>query len=102
MSKVALVSHDVQTVQGRAGGVGAFVTHFSTLLREAGEQVTIILARAEPEPREVDEVWRARYRSRGIQLIERHNTLPRPDRWCGAWPLTLAEQVGPSLADFDV
>jgi glycosyltransferase involved in cell wall biosynthesis/GT2 family glycosyltransferase len=102
MAKVALVSHDVQTVQGRAGGVGAFVTHFAGLLREAGDEVTIILARAEPEPREVDEVWRARYRAWGIHLIERHNSPPRADRWSDAWPLRLSEQIAPLLEGFDV
>ncbi len=102
MSRIALVTHDVQTVQGRAGGVGAFVTHFGTLLKEAGEDVTIILARANTESLEVDQIWRERYRSWGIQLIELHNTVPRPDRWSDAWPLRLSEQVAPLLSSFDV
>lgn len=102
MPRVALVSHDVQTVQGRTGGVGTFVTRFARLLREAGDDVTIILARAETEPREVDEVWRERYRSWGIHLIERHNTPPRADRWSDAWPIRLSEQIAPLLEGFDV
>lgn len=102
MSKVALVSHDIQTVQGRAGGVGAFVTHFARLLREAGEEVAIILARAETEPRTIDEAWRARYRSWGIEIAEFHNTPPRPDRWSDAWPLRLSEQIAPLVNGFDV
>lgn len=102
MSNVALVSHDVQTVGGRAGGVGAFVTHFAGLLREAGEEVTIILARAEAEPLEVDEAWRARYRSMGVRLIELHNTLPQADRRPDVWPVRLSEQVLPLIKDLDV
>ena len=47
MSKVALVTHDIQTISGRSGGVAAFVTHFGRLLADAGDEVTIILTRQE-------------------------------------------------------
>ncbi len=103
MARVALVSHDVQTLLGgRAGGVGAFVTHFASLLRERGDDVTIVLTRQETFPVRVDEAWRERYRRWGIDLIELNNTPPSPDRWSDAWPLRLSEQVAPLLDGFDI
>jgi O-antigen biosynthesis protein len=102
MSKVALVSHDVPTVHGRAGGAGTFITQFAALLRSRGEEVTIILTRQEVEPTPIDEIWRRKYASRGIRLIELHSEPPRPDRWSDAWPARLSEQVAPLLHDFDI
>src|SRR4051812_26669971 len=102
MPRVALVSHDVQAVEGRTGGVGAFVTRFGRLLRDFGDEVTIVLARAETEPHRVDDIWRERYRSWGIELIERHNTPPLGNRWSDAWPLRLSTEIAPLLEDFDV
>lgn len=103
MARVALVSHDVQTVLGgRAGGVGAFVTHFATLLRRHGDEVTIILTRQEPFPVKVDEEWRRRYQDLGISLIELHNAPPSADRWSDAWPLRLSEPLAPMLEQFDI
>ena len=103
MARVALVSHDVQTVLGgRAGGVGAFVTHFATLLRRQGDEVTIILTRQETFSVEVDKEWRERYRDLGISLIELHNTPPTPDRWSDAWPVRLSEAVAPLLEEYDI
>jgi glycosyltransferase involved in cell wall biosynthesis len=102
MSKVALVSHDVPTIRGRAGGVGTFVVQFATLLSERGEDVTIILTRQETEPTRVDENWRRKYESLGIGLIEIHNTPPSADRWSDAWPARLSELVAPTLRGFDI
>jgi glycosyltransferase involved in cell wall biosynthesis len=102
MSKVALVSHDVQTIDGRAGGVAAFVTHFGRLLREAGEEVTIILTRQETHPVHVDENWRRRYRDWGIGVVELHTSKPRADRWADTWTARLSEQVTPLLSGFDI
>ena len=101
--RVALVSHDVQTVQGgRAGGVAAFVTHFARLLRGQGEDVTIILTRQEIFPVTVDPAWRARYAGWGIRLIEIHNDPPSAARWSDAWPLRLSEKLLPHLEGFDI
>ena len=103
MARVALVSHDVQTVlDGRAGGVGAFVTHWATLLAQRGDDVTIILTRQETSPVRVDPKWRERYRELGVSLIEIHNTAPSADRWSDAWPARLSESVAPVLEDFDI
>ena len=38
MARVAIVSYDVQTIFGKAGGVGAFTTRWANLLRQAGER----------------------------------------------------------------
>lgn len=103
MARVALVSHDVQTVLGgKAGGVGAFVTHFARLLRAQGEEVTIILTRQEEFPVPIDPEWRERYRRWAIGLQEFHNTPPSRERWSDAWPLRLSEQILPDLEDFDI
>jgi GT2 family glycosyltransferase/glycosyltransferase involved in cell wall biosynthesis len=102
MSNVALVTHDVQTIAGKAGGVGAFVTHFARLLRQAGENVTIVLTRQETHPVFVDENWRNRYEQWGISLLELHNTEPSADRWSDPWTARLSELVAPHLANFDI
>lgn len=95
------MSHDVQAIRGRAGGVGSFVTHWAELLRDRGDEVTIVLVRQETEPVRVDESWRRRYRERGIGLLEIHNAPPSPWRWSDAWPARLSERVAPHLAGFD-
>jgi O-antigen biosynthesis protein len=102
MSKVALVTHDVQTLAGRAGGVAAFVTHWARLLRQAGEEVTIVLTRQETHPVAIDEKWRSRYAEWGIKLVELHNTEPSPDRWSEPWTARLSELVAPHLNGFDI
>jgi O-antigen biosynthesis protein len=102
MAKVALVSHDVQTVQGRAGGVGAFVTHWAKLLRNSGDEVTIILTHAEVETPGLDPRWAANYRSWGIEFIELHSDPPSADRWPETWAIRLSEKLHPLLLQFDV
>ena len=103
MARVALVSHDVQTVLGgKAGGVGAFVTHFARLLRAQGEDVTILLTRQEEFPVAVDPEWRERYKRWGVGLLEFHNAPPSRERWSDAWPLRLSEQILPHLENFDI
>ena len=101
MAKVALVSHDVQTVQGRAGGVGAFVTHWAKLLKNSGEEVTIILTHAELETPGLDPLWAAKYRSWGIEFIELHSDPPSADRWPEAWAMRLSEKLHPILPQYD-
>src|SRR5580658_2417779 len=100
MSKVALVSHDLPTIHGRAGGVGTFVAQFAALLREKGEDVTIILTRQETEPMRIDEKWRGKYEHLGIRLVELHNAPPSPDWWSDAWAARLSRQVAPLLRGF--
>ena len=102
MAKVALVTHDVQTIRGCAGGVAAFVTHFGRLLRAAGDEVTIILTRQETHTVSVDENWRRKYREWGIELETVHNSEPSADRWADPWTVRLSEKVAPLLAKFDI
>jgi len=101
MAKVALVSHDVQAVQGRAGGVGAFVTHWARLLKNSGEEVTIILTHAEIQTPGLDPQWAANYQSWGIEFIELHSDPPAADRWPEAWAMRLSEKLHPILSQFD-
>jgi len=103
MPKVALVAHELQTVlDGRAGGVATFVTHLARLLRDAGNEVTLILTRQETFPVRVDAPWRARYSEWGIELIELHSKERDAGDWCEAWPAALSEQLAPYLLKFDI
>jgi len=101
MAKVALVSHDVQTVQGRAGGVGAFVTHWAKLLKNSGDEVSIILTHAEIQTPGLDPKWATNYQSWGIQFIELHSDPPSTDRWPEAWAMRLSEKLHPILLQYD-
>jgi glycosyltransferase involved in cell wall biosynthesis len=102
MSKVAIVSYDVQTLNGRAGGIGTFVTQWARLLKEQGEDVAIVLVRGETDAITVDPRWRETYRAWGIDLVEIHNKPARRNRWPEIWPVRLSEQVAPVLRAFDV
>jgi O-antigen biosynthesis protein len=103
MSKVALVTHDAQTLKGgQAGGVAAFTTRFARLLRMAGEDVTIVVTRGESHPVPVDQKWRDRYAEWGIGLIEVHNTELSAERWYSPWTARLSELVAPHLIGFDI
>lgn len=103
MAKVALVTHEAQTVLGgKGGGVAAFVTHFARLLRDAGDDVTIVLTRQETFPVTVDPPWRERYAAWGIPLLELHSRERSASNWCEAWPARLSEQLAPLLDGFDI
>lgn len=102
MAKVLFVSYDVQTVNGRGGGVGAFLTHFGLLLREAGDEVTILHTNAEFEPRRVDEKWRAFYREHGISLMEVTIGPPYHGRKPDFWGLRMSEAIEPLIGAFDI
>src|SRR5690349_17122586 len=102
MARVALVSHDVQTVQSRSGGVGTFVTNWARLLRNAGYDVTIIRADAHLESPGLDARWAENYREWGIDVMEVCNDPRTEDRWPEAWAMRLSEKLHPLLAGFDV
>ena len=101
MAKVAFPSYDVQTIAGRAGGVGSFIVHLARQLRARGDEVTIIAISGTVRPVSVDTEWRERYRLWGIGLIEIHNEAA-PERWPNVWTMTLSERVTPLLRDFDI
>jgi len=102
VARIAFPSYDVQTLNGRAGGVGAFITQFARMLKERGDEVSIIATRGETHGFHVDTPWRERYRSWGIDLVEINNKAPSAKRWPELWPMRLSEQVAPLLRGFDV
>ena len=102
MARVAIVSYNVQTIHGKAGGVGAFTTRWAELLRSNGDEVTIIVTRVDWEPVRVDAHWRARYQSLGIGLIELQAPPPSPTRWPEVPTMRIAELAAPVLKGFDV
>ena len=102
MPSVALVSYDVQSVKGQAGGVGAFVTHLARLLKDAGEDVTIVFVSASTSALHIDREAKERYAGWGIDVLEVHTPAPTANRWKEAWPARLSEEVAPHLRRFDV
>ncbi len=102
MAKVAIVSYDIQNIFGRAGGVGAFVTRWANLLRQAGDEVTIVMTRADREPMRVDTEWRARCQMNGISLIEVQAPPPLATRWPEVPAMRVSELTAPFLGAFDI
>jgi GT2 family glycosyltransferase/glycosyltransferase involved in cell wall biosynthesis len=102
MARVAIVSYDVQTIFGEAGGVGAFTTRLANLLRQAGESVSIVMTRIDWEPMRVDAEWRARFQTMGIDLIELQSPPPLTTRWPEVPTMRVAEIAAAALKGFDV
>jgi glycosyltransferase involved in cell wall biosynthesis len=102
MARVAIVSYDVQTIRGKSGGVGAFVTRWAELLRSAGDEVTIVMTRADWEPMSVDVPWRVRYQEKGISLMELQAPPPLPTRWPEVPTMRMSEIAAPVLKGFDI
>ncbi len=102
MSKVAIVSYDVPTIFGKAGGVGAFTARWASLLRKAGEAVTIVMTRSDYEPMRVDVSWRARYQSEGISLVELQAPPAIETRWPEVPAMRISEIAAPVLQGFDI
>src|SRR5450432_4089945 len=96
MVKVAFPSYDVQTINGRAGGIGSFIVHFARQLRAQGDEVTIVALQGRVDPE-----WRERYRSWGIELIEIQNEVA-PERSPKIWSMTISEHLTPFLREFDI
>ena len=102
MARVAIVAYDVQTIFGKAGGVGAFTTRWANLLRKAGEDVTIVMTSVDWEPMRVDPQWRAVYRENQISLIELQAPPALPSRWPEVPTMRMAEIAAPVLRGFDI
>src|SRR5579872_4827626 len=102
MPRVAIVSYDVQSIQGKAGGFGAFTTRWASLLRQAGETVTVVMTRIHGEPTRVGQEWRARYQEQGISLVELQAPPPLPTRWPDVPTMRVAEIAAPVVKDFDI
>jgi glycosyltransferase involved in cell wall biosynthesis len=102
MSRVAIASYDVQTINGKAGGVASFTTRWAKLLRSAGEDVTIVMTSMDWQPIRVDTKWRAHYQAAGISLIELQAPPGRPTRWPEVPTMRMAEIAAPALRGFDI
>jgi glycosyltransferase involved in cell wall biosynthesis len=102
MARVAIVSSDVQTIFGNAGGAGAFSTRWANLLRQAGETVTIVMTRADREPMRVDPRWRALYQKNEISLIELQAPPALATRRPEIASMRMAEIAAPVLRVFDI
>jgi glycosyltransferase involved in cell wall biosynthesis len=102
MARVAIVSYDVQTIRGKSGDAGAFTTRWANLLRQSGDEVTIVVPHVGREPAAVDAHWRARYQANGISLIELPCSPSIASRWPEVPTMRVAEVVAPLLGGFDV
>ncbi|MEB3321942.1 MAG: glycosyltransferase, partial [Synechococcaceae cyanobacterium] len=104
MPLIAIVSHDVQTVNGRGGGVAAFTLHWLQLLRahRPEDRLRLIYTSTYAGPQRIDPSWRARYEGWGIELVECHAPESDIERGPTIGEQILAEQVAPHLADADV
>ena len=102
MAKVAIVSYDVQNIFGKAGGVGAFGTRWANLLRQEGNEVTIVMTRADREAMRVDTEWRARCQMNGISLIEVQAPPALATRWPEVAAMRVSELTAPFLGAFDI
>jgi hypothetical protein len=101
MPRIAIAFSDVEILNGHAAKAVAFLTQFARLLRENGDDVSIILAHAGTEPIAADARWRESFRMWGIELIELDNRAD-PNRVPDVWLVRLSEQVAPILPAFDV
>jgi GT2 family glycosyltransferase len=101
MAKVAIVSYDVQTIFGKAGGVGAFTTRWAEVLRQAGETVTIVTTRTDQQPMRLDLKWRARLQENRISVIELQAPPPIRSRYPESPTVRMAEIAAPVLRGFD-
>lgn len=78
-----------------------FTEHLATLLRGAGEEVTVFLARPTPGEILVDPAWYAGLESRGIDLVTLEGVEPSPDRFPNIPVQLLSERLAPLIGGFD-
>lgn len=102
MPKIAIASCDVENLNGGSGDAGTFIKQCACLLKQNGDDVSIIVARGESDPIAVDQLSRENCRSWGIELIEVPNKQRAPNRLPDIWLVRLSEQVAPLLGAFDV
>jgi len=101
MPRTALVSCCIQRQKEPWEDFGAFTTHFATLLKQAGDEVCVIVAYTENQSIRPDRRWQQNLRSLNIEVVELQNKPPR-DLWPNIWAMRLSEQVAPLLRAFDV
>jgi glycosyltransferase involved in cell wall biosynthesis len=104
MAFIAVVSHDVQTVNGRGGGVAAFTLHWIRLLRaqRPADRLRLIYTTTYASPHRIDDHWRQRYQAWGIEVVECHAPEPEIERGPFIAEQILSEQVYPHIVDADV
>ena len=105
MIRIAIVSHDVQTVNGRGGGVASFTTSLLKLLRQhyPEDQIKLVYTTTYNTPQQVDRSWRSFYQALQIEVIETYAPRPAVERSpCNVPEQILAEQVYPHIADSDI
>ncbi len=103
MPTIAIVSHDVQTVNGRGGGVAAFSLHLIRLLRahRPEDHLRLIYTTTYDTPHHIDPGWRAQYEAWGVEVVECHAPVPETTRVPHIPEQILAEQVFPHVVDAD-
>lgn len=102
---VAIVSHDVQTVNGRGHGVARFTLHLLKLLRQhyPADRIKLIYATVCWDPQQVDPQWRNFYQDLDVEVIETYAPRPAVERSpYNVSEQILAEQVYPHLLDSDI
>jgi len=102
MARTALVTYDFPGILGNAADAGTFVLHWARLLREAGEDVTVVATRLECEPMSADQKWRDVYHRLGCEFVELAGRPPSENRWPHLPTLDLSDRVAEAVAGFDV
>jgi O-antigen biosynthesis protein len=105
MMLIAIISHDVRTVNGRGGGVASFTTHLLNLIRQhyPEDRIKLIYTTTYNTPQLVDEKWKSLYQDLQVELIETY--VPRPAVERSPYNVAeqiLGEQVYPHIADADI
>src|ERR1051326_6730473 len=102
MARVAFPFHE-NGVSGRpVGDMGKFIIFLALLLREQGEDVTLVLTREEPRSSTFDARLREDCDAGGIDVIEVGGEVSASRRWPDIWPMQLSEQLWPILRTFDI
>src|ERR1051325_7057438 len=99
MAKVAIVTPQLPAAGGKMGGVGTFALHWSQLLQQAGEDVTLVLTNTWLDV-EFDASWRNYLEDQGLEIIELMGRGDSPDRQPDIQSLEMSERVADLIAPF--
>src|SRR3972149_1777245 len=98
--KTVIVSSDIQGINFPTGGIAAFVTHFSELLRAGRYEVTVLSARGEMTP--IDPMWAATYQTRGIDVVQVAEQPSPVHTWGDSWSVRRSEEIAKYVKNADV